>query len=190
MQHFKRMRVSGGVTNPMVSIRGPVRSLAHDDARTAVSELYRRHWAGLVRLAVLVVDERPAAEDAVQEAFADLYRHWPLRDNDKALGWLRTTVLNRCRSVLRRRRTARLYTPPHEEPNASAESSALLGEDRLQVRQALQALPNRTREVLVLRYYLDLPFADIAQTLGISESSARSTSSRGIAVLTEKLKEL
>lgn len=174
----------------MVSIRGRQRTLAHDDARTAVSELYRRHWVGLVRLAVLVVDDRPAAEDAVQESFADLYRHWPLRDNDKALGWLRTTVVNRCRSVLRRRRTARLYTPPHEEPNASAESTALLGEDRLQVRQALQSLPARTREVLVLRYYLDLPFADIAQTLGINESSARSTSSRGIAILTEKLKEL
>ena len=66
----------------------------------------------------------------------------------------------------------------------------MLGEDRLQVRQALQPLPRRTREVLVLRYYLDLPFAEIAQTLGISESSARSTSSRGIAILTEKLKEL
>ncbi|TCC65530.1 hypothetical protein E0H73_00880 [Kribbella pittospori] len=68
----------------MVSIRGPVRSLAHDDARTAVSELYSRHWAGLVRLAVLVVSDRPAAEDAVQEAFTDLYRHWPLRDNEGA----------------------------------------------------------------------------------------------------------
>ena len=174
----------------MVSIRGPVRSLAPDDARAAISELYRLHWAGLVRLAVLMVDERPAAEDAVQEAFTDLYRHWPLRDNDKALGWLRTTVVNRCRSVLRRRRVARLYTPPPEEPNASAESSAMLGEDRLQVRRALQALPRRTREVLVLRYYLDLPFAEIAETLGISQSSARSTSSRGIAILTEKLKEL
>jgi RNA polymerase sigma-70 factor (sigma-E family) len=174
----------------MVSIRDPLRSLARDETRDAVSELYRRHWVGLVRLAVLMVDDRPAAEDAVQETFADLYRHWPLRDNDKALGWLRTTLVNRCRSVLRRRRTARLYTPPHEEPNASAESSAMLGEDRLQVRQALQALPRRTREVLVLRYYLDLPFAEIAETLGISQSSARSTSSRGLAILTEKLKEL
>jgi len=184
------MHVYGDVTNPMVSIREPVRSLAYDDARSAVSELYQRHWVGLVRLAVLMVDDRPAAEDAVQETFADLYRNWPLRDNDKALGWLRTTLVNRCRSVLRRRRTARLYTPPHEEPNASAESSAMLGEDRLQVRQALQALPRRTREVLVLRYYLDLPFAEIAGTLGISRSSARSTASRGIALLTEKLKEI
>jgi RNA polymerase sigma-70 factor (sigma-E family) len=174
----------------MVSIRGPVRSLAHDDARTAVSELYSRHWAGLVRLAVLVVNDRPAAEDAVQEAFTDLYRHWPLRDNDKALGWLRTTVVNRCRSVLRRRRTAQLYTPPHEEPHDSAESTAVLGEDRLQVRRALQALPTRSREVLVLRYYLDLPFDEIAQILGISPSTARATASRGLSALTQKLEEV
>jgi RNA polymerase sigma-70 factor (sigma-E family) len=174
----------------MVSISGPHRALAQDDARTAVSELYQQHWVGLVRLAVLVMDDRQAAEDVVQEAFADLYRHWPLRDSDKALGYLRTAVLNRSRSVLRCRKVARLYTPPHEAPNVSAESSAVLGEDRLQVRRALRALPTRTRAVLVLRYYLDLPFAEIAETLGISESTARSTASRGLAVLTQKLKEV
>jgi RNA polymerase sigma-70 factor (sigma-E family) len=174
----------------MVSISDPYRALARDDARTAVSELYQQHWAGLVRLAVLVMDDRQAAEDVVQEAFADLYRHWPLRDSGKALGYLRTAVLNRSRSVLRRRKVARLYTPPHEAPNASAESSAVLGEDRLQVRRALRALPTRTRAVLVLRYYLDLPFAEIAETLGISESTARSTASRGLAVLTQKLEEV
>jgi RNA polymerase sigma-70 factor (sigma-E family) len=174
----------------MVSIRGPVRSLAHDDVRAAVSELYNRHWAGLVRMAVLVVDERQTAEDSVQEAFVELYRHWPLRDNDKALGYLRTTVLNRCRSILRRRRVARLYTPPHEEHHDSAESTAVLGEERLQVRRALQSLSRRNREVLVLRYYLDLPFDDIAQTLGISSSTARATASRGLTALTKKLEDV
>ncbi|HWD77544.1 MAG TPA: SigE family RNA polymerase sigma factor [Kribbella sp.] len=160
------------------------------DTQGAVSALYEQHWVGLLRLAVLMVDDRQAAEDVVQEAFAELYRHWPLRDPDAALTYLRTAVVNRSRSVLRRRKVARLYIPPHEAPNASAESDAVLGEERSQVQQALQALPRRTREVLVLRYYLDLPFAEIAQTLGISESSARATSSRGIAVLTERLKEL
>jgi RNA polymerase sigma-70 factor (sigma-E family) len=155
-----------------------------------VSALHQQHWAGLVRLAVLVMNDRQAAEDVVQEAFADLYRHWPLREPGKALGYLRTAVLNRSRSVLRRRKVARLYNPPHEAPNVSAESSAVLGEDRLQVRQALRALPTRTRAVLVLRYYLDLPFAEIAETLGISESTARATASRGLAVLTQKLEEV
>jgi RNA polymerase sigma factor (sigma-70 family) len=174
----------------MVSIRGPLRPLAQDDARAAVSELYRLHWAGLVRLAVLVMDDWQAAEDVVQEAFANLYPHWPLRESAAALGYLRTAVLNGSRGVLRRRRVARLYIQPHETPNPSAESSAVVGEDRLQVRHALRTLSTRAREVLVLRYYLDLSFAEISQTLGISESAARSTSSRALANLTQKLEEL
>jgi RNA polymerase sigma-70 factor (sigma-E family) len=161
-----------------------------EDAHTAVSGLYQQHWVGLVRLAVLMVDDRQAAEDVVQEAFAALYRHWPLRETDAALGYLRTTVLNGARSVLRRRKVARLYIPPHQAPNSSAESDAVLSEERAQVQHALQGLPRRTREVLVLRFYLDLPFAEIAQILGIGESSARSASSRGLAVLTDRLKEL
>jgi RNA polymerase sigma factor (sigma-70 family) len=83
-----------------------------------------------------------------------------------------------------------LYTPPHQAPGLSAESAAVLGEERLQVQRALQGLPTRTREVLVLRYYLDLPFAEIAALLGIAESSARSTSTRGLATLTERLKDI
>lgn len=174
----------------MVSIRHPHRALASDDARIAVSELYRQQWRGLVRLAVLVTDDRQTAEDVVQEAFAQLYRRWPLQDSGKALAYLRTTVLNGSRSVLRRRRVARLYTPPHEAPNDFAESTAVLGEERLQVQRALQALPIRTREVLVLRYYLDLPFDEIAQLLGIGASTARATASRGLTTLTDKLKDV
>lgn len=170
----------------MVSMSRP----APVDAQSAVSALYQQHWVGLLRLAVLMVDDRQAAEDVVQEAFTELYRRWPLRGADAALAYLRTAVLNRSRSVLRRRKVARLYIPPHQTPNASAESDAVLGEERSQVQRALQALPRRTREVLVLRYYLDLPFAEIAQLLGIGESSARATSSRGLAVLTERLEEL
>jgi RNA polymerase sigma-70 factor (sigma-E family) len=160
-----------------------------DDAPAAVTRLYQQHWVGLVRLAVLMVDDRQQAEDVVQEAFAQLYRHWPLDDAGKALGYLRTTVLNRSRSVLRRRRVARLYTPPAERPGASAETEVVLDEDRREVQRALRKLPRRTREVLVLRYYLDLSHGEIAQTLGISESTARGTASRGLAILTEHLKE-
>ncbi|ONI76634.1 RNA polymerase subunit sigma-24 [Kribbella sp. ALI-6-A] len=160
-----------------------------DDTPAAVTRLYREHWVGLVRLAVLMVDDRQQAEDLVQEAFAELYRRWPLDDSGKALAYLRTTVLNRSRSALRRRRVARLYTPPADRPGASAESEVVLGEERLEVQRALSTLPRRTREVLVLRYYLDLSHGEIAQTLGISESTARATASRGLAILTEQLKE-
>ncbi|GAA3560100.1 SigE family RNA polymerase sigma factor [Kribbella ginsengisoli] len=188
-QRFRSLDVSKGVTNLVVSIRHPHQATAPDDAHAAVSELYDRQWRGLVRLAVLVIDDRQTAEDIVQEAFAQLYRRWPLKDSDKALGYLRTIVLNASRSTLRRRKVARLYTPPHQAPQDSAENAAVLGEQRLEVQRALQTLPTRPREVLVLRYYLDLPFDEIAQILGISASTARSTASRGLTALTKQLKE-
>ncbi|MEU4197946.1 sigma-70 family RNA polymerase sigma factor [Kribbella sp. NPDC026611] len=179
------------MTNPVVSIeQHPHQVAAGGEARDAVTALYGREWRGLVRLAVLVIDDRQTAEDIVQEAFAQLYRRWPLKDSDKALGYLRSTVLNASRSALRRRRVARLYTPPHQAPQDSAESTAVLGEQRQEVRRALQGLSTRPREVLVLRYYLDLPFEEIAEILGISASTARSTASRGLTALTKKLEEL
>ena len=183
MQRFTPRRVLGGVTNHIVAL------VQSEDTPAAVSELYRQYWVGLVRLAVLVVDDRESAEDVVQEVFTELYRKWPLDDSNKVLGYLRTAVLNRSRSVLRRRRVARLYTPPSARSGDSAESAAVVGENRQEVQRALQALPIRSREVLVLRYYLDLPYAEIGQTLGISESTARATASRGLAALTKKLKE-
>jgi RNA polymerase sigma-70 factor (sigma-E family) len=188
-QRFGSGRVSKGVTNLVVSMGHPHQATAPDDAHTAVSELYGQHWRGLVRLAVLVIDDRQTAEDIVQEAFAQLYRRWPLEDSAKALAYLRTIVLNAGRSTLRRRKVARLYIPPHQPPADSAEDTAVLGEQRLEVQRALQSLPTRAREVLVLRYYLDLPFDEIAQILGISASTARGTATRGLTALTKKLKD-
>jgi RNA polymerase sigma-70 factor (sigma-E family) len=156
-----------------------------------VAELYHQHWVGLVRFAVLLLDDHAAAEDTVQESFGDLLRGWDrLNDKDKALAYLRKAVLNRSRSALRRRRTARLHVPEDAQPEGSAEQVAVLREDHAEVHRAVSALPTRMREVLVLRYYLDLPFAEIAQTLGIGESSARAAATRGIAALNRQLKDL
>ena len=81
----------------MVSISRPVPV----DTQGAVSALYEQHWVGLLRLAVLMVDDRQAAEDVVQEAFAELYRHWPLQDPDAALAYLRTAVVSQVLLVTR-----------------------------------------------------------------------------------------
>src|SRR5438309_4849853 len=84
-------------------------SAAADAADAAVAALFRTHRLGLVRLAVLLVDDRETAEDVVQDAFAALHRRWgSLTSEDAALGYLRTCVVNGSRSVLRRRRTVRL----------------------------------------------------------------------------------
>lgn len=157
------------------------------DRDEALSALFTAHYAGLLRLAVLLVD--PAtAEDVVQDAFARLYGRWrTLRDPDKALPYLRSCVLNGARSRLRSLRTAARHAPPPGADTESAEDAALVHAEHDEVLAALDRLPRRQREVLVLRYYLDLAEADIARTLGISAGSVKQHASRGIAALTRSL---
>ena len=74
------------------------------DADTALEQLYAAHWRGLVRLAVLLLRDQGAAEEVVQDAFVAMHDRWrSLRDPDKALAYLRQTVVNRSRSALRHR---------------------------------------------------------------------------------------
>ena len=138
-------------------------------APRTLADLYREHRMRMVRLAILLVDDPSTAEDVVQEAFAGLHRHWSgLRDEAAALGYLRTAVVNGSRSVLRRRRTARDYVPPHQVNARSAESLAMLSAEHQAVVDALATLPPRQREVLVLRYYGGLSEAEIAEATGIT----------------------
>lgn len=155
-----------------------------DPAPLTLEDLYRTHRMRLVRLAILLVDEPTTAEDVVQEAFTGLYRHWSgLRDEAAALGYLRTAVVNGSRSVLRRRRTARGYVPPHNPNARSAESLAMLTAEHQAVVTALGRLPRRQREVLVLRYYGSLTEAEIAEATGVSKGTVKSTASRALDAL-------
>ena len=158
-------------------------------AETAVTALYEAHALGLVRLAYVMLGDRAAAEDVVQEAFGGLYRRWnELSDKERALAYVRSSVLNGCRSALRRRR---VQGPEalHQPPAPSAETTALTIEERREVMRALRRLPGRQREVLVLRFYLDEPEAEIARVMGISPSTVRSTTHRGLAALGRLLEE-
>lgn len=153
-------------------------------APMTLEDLYRTHRMRLVRLALLLVDEPATAEDVVQEAFTGLHRHWGnLRDAAAAIGYLRTAVVNGSRSVLRRRKTARDYTPPHVANARSAESLAMLTAEHQSVVHALSQLPPRQREVLVLRYYGNLTEAEIAEAAGISKGTVKSTASRALEAL-------
>jgi RNA polymerase sigma-70 factor (sigma-E family) len=152
-------------------------------ASQAVTALYREHATGLIRLAVVMLGDRPTAEDVVQEAFCGLYRRWAhLSDPAKSLPYVRSAVLNGCRTVIRRRsrHNGRLAAEPAA---ASAEHDALLGEEHRAVIQGVRKLPPRQREALVLRYFMDLDVAEIAQSMGISPGTVKSTLSRGIAAL-------
>ena len=167
---------------------GELVPVASDGRRSDVTidDIYRSHRMGMVRLAILLVDDQASAEDVVQEAFAGLFRNWSgLRDNAAAIGYLRTAVVNGSRSMLRRRRTARAYVPPHPGTERSAESLALLTAEHQAVVSALGDLAPRQREVLVLRYYGGLSEAEIAEATGLSKGTVKSTASRAVAKLGE-----
>jgi RNA polymerase sigma-70 factor (sigma-E family) len=152
------------------------------DADAAVAALFRSHRLSLVRLARLLVDDLETAEDVVQDAFSALHRRWhAIADQKAALGYLRTSVVNGSRSVLRRRRTARAYVWPDGARLSvdGADSGVLLDEEHLAVLAALRRLPSRQREVIVLRYWADLSEAEIAATLDISVGAVKSSASRG-----------
>jgi RNA polymerase sigma-70 factor (sigma-E family) len=160
------------------------------DAQTAVTALYQEHALGLVRLAHVMLGDRTAAEDVVQEAFGGLYRRWAhLSDTDRALPYVRSAVLNGSRSALRRRRKASLEEDVQQPVAVSAEAAVLTGEQRREVMEALRRLPGRQREVLVLRFYLDEPEAEIARLMGIGQSTVRSTTHRALAALARLLGE-
>lgn len=155
-----------------------------------VAGLFRAHAVALVRVATLLLGDQQSAEDVVQDAFFGLYRGLPgLRDRSKALPYLRASVINGSRSVLRARKRAFLRKVQHEPPVWSAESAAMAGEDRKALLAAVARLPRRAREVLALRYYLDLADHEIAAALGISRATVSSTASRALAKLARELKE-
>jgi RNA polymerase sigma-70 factor (sigma-E family) len=163
------------------------------DARQAVTALYQAHAVGLIRLAVVMLGDRGAAEDVVQDAFCGLYRRWDhLADHASALPYVRSSVLNGCRTLLRQRsrRQGRgaAETGPWESTE-SAESSALVGEEHREVLAALRRLPDRQREALVLRFYLELAEPEIARSMGISQGTVKSTTSRALAALGRLLQE-
>ena len=148
-------------------------------------ELYRRQWRGMVRLAVLLVDDASLAEDLVQDAFAALHRQQhALRSPHAATAYLRASVVNLSRSALRRRIVARKHaTVPERDEAPAADANLLLSSEHAEVLVLLRALPQRQREVLVLRYWNGVPEAEIAEILGISVGTVKSSASRGIAAL-------
>ena len=157
-------------------------------ADEALEQLYAAHWRQLVRLSVLLVRDQGTAEEVVQDAFVAVHARWSrLRDPDRALAYLRQAVVNRSRSALRHRAvvarhaaTVRLADSADPTPDSDRRAAVLA---------AMRALPDRQREVLALRYYLDLSEADIADTLGISRGAVKSHASRGAATLRSLLQE-
>lgn len=157
---------------------------ADRDADRAVTALYAAHYRSLVRLAALLVRDVATAEEVVQESFIAMHGGWRrLRDGDKALWYLRQSVVNRSRSVLRHRVVVDRHAPKPPPDMPSAEQGAIAQLERSAVVTALRTLPARQREALVLRYYGDLSEAQIASTMGISRGAVKSHAARGMSSL-------
>lgn len=155
-----------------------------------VDVLFRRHYAGLLRLGVVMLGSREAAEDAVQDAFVALHRHRrSLRDPEAAEAYLRSAVLNRCRSWVRRQVTQRAARPlllvrEHQE---SPEDTTVARHEVESLVTVMRTLARRQREVLACRYVLELSVAETAQLLRISEGSVKAHTHRGLQSLHKRI---
>lgn len=160
--------------------REPPGGPAELNAGHAVATLYELHYAALVRLAALLVADLATAEDIVQDAFAAVHGRWHKvrdRDADAALAYLRWSVIRQSRSV-----------PPGPAEGASAPAGDA-DEPGSKVVSALRVLSARQREVVVLRYFADLPEAEIASATGMSVAAVRNHAALAMSSLQAELGE-
>ena len=144
-----------------------------EGASHAVAALYQVHYPALVRLAALLVPDLATAEDIVQDAFAAMHGRWQVQpEADAALAYLRWSVVHRSRSV-----------PPLVPAEGTGEPAAGTGGPGSAVVSALRALSPRQREVVVLRYFADLPEAEIAAATGMSMAAVRDHAAQALSSL-------
>lgn len=154
------------------------------DGDQALTAMYSDHYRGLVRLAWLLVQDVTTAEDVVQDSFVAMHTAWRrLRDSDRALAYLRHSVVDRSRSTRRHPALAghKAFQPGTDTP--SAELSALPSLEHAAVVRPLRSLPARQREALALKYYGNLSEAQVASAMGVSQGAVKRHMARAIAAL-------
>jgi RNA polymerase sigma-70 factor (sigma-E family) len=153
-----------------------------------VRALYEERHVELVRFATFILGDVHAAEDACQEAFMRVYDAWDrLEDPERAVAYLRATVVNLSRGRHRRRLVAERHQPLRLVPVASAEDDAMGRVGRSAVLDAVSALPSRQRACVVMRHWLRMTEGEIAATLDVSVGSVRTHNKRGLQTLERKL---
>jgi RNA polymerase sigma-70 factor (sigma-E family) len=176
----------GGLAGTWSCGAGP----AARDADRAVTALYLTHYRPLVRVAALLVGDLATAEEIVQDSFVAVHAAWRrLPDADHALSYLRRSVVDRSRSALRQHvvvdKAAPRLTPDlpagQDETSIEVERSAFIS--------ALWTLPARQREIVVLRYFADLPATQIAAATGISQGAVKAHTARAMSSLRAELRK-
>jgi DNA-directed RNA polymerase specialized sigma24 family protein len=160
----------------------PPDGLEAEDADHAMASLYQAHYRPLVQLAALLVTDVATAEDIVQESFVAVHGSWhmlPDTGTGALLSHLRRSVILRSRSATRLPVAGDMPAPrrpfnDHQAGPPRPESAVIA---------ALRALPARQREVMVLRYFAELPEAEIASATGMSLAAVRSYAARAMEAL-------
>jgi RNA polymerase sigma-70 factor, ECF subfamily len=155
----------------------------------AYDELYRRHRDRVARVAYLLLGDADQAQDAVQEAFLVGWRDLRnLRDPDRFRAWVTGIAVNMCRrrrrGAARAGRTAASESQPPYGASDEGDAAVL----RVAVRRAVEALPPRMREAVVLRFYCGFAEAEIAATLRIAPGTVKSRLGRARARLAVSLR--
>ncbi len=160
-------------------------------AAAGIASLYARERRALIRLGYLLTGDLAAAEDLVHDAFAGLQSRWGrLAEPERALGYVRVTMINRSRTIHRRAALHRQRAPrtlARDDP--PADEAYLRGEEQRRVAELVGRLPRRQRQVVALRYWSGLSEAQIAGALGISSGTVKSTAARALAALARALEE-
>jgi RNA polymerase sigma factor (sigma-70 family) len=190
--------MTGGVGQPFAESRvvPGVRVIVSDptDRAAGLRSLFDAHATRAVRFAALLGADDP--EDVVQDAFCRLYERYQgggIADLDDAGAYLNRVVVNLVRDR-HRRRVVRWHRTHLERRDAerhaeSAEETSVRTSEARRVLAALDHLPERRREAVVLRYWLDLPYAEIAALMGTTAGAAKSAVSRGLDDLHRHLED-
>ncbi len=174
----------GSASPPVVVPLASARTQRHRE----LAELFRREHRSLVRLAALLVDDVGAAEEIVQDAFVALDRSWgEVRERGRVDAYMRSIVLNGARARMRRRVVERKHQPAPARSAPGADEAVLRSAEAAEVLAAVRTLPHRQREVIVLRYWSDLPLTGIADELDISVGSVKTHLHRATAAVAARL---
>ncbi len=162
------------------------RDIPEVDARAAFEAFFERHHQELARLAFSLTGDHAEADDVAADALVEAWRAWDrVQAADHPLAYVRRIVVNlsadRIRRAVRDRRGRRLLGPLRAWVQTPDPGPVL------DLQAAILLLPPRRRACVVLRHVYDLPFAEVARTLGITEGAAKSQTFDGLAQLRELL---
>lgn len=178
-----RATVAGGVPMEDSGEHVDVLAVGSERIRTGEFEVFAAEAApALARTAWLLTGDVRQAEELVQQALIRTYLAWPRARSRDPLAYARRTLANLRIDTWRARRRE-VLTAPAQLPDGVVASSAERVAERDQLVRALALLSARTRRVVVLRYLEGLSEREVADDLGVSLGTVKSTASRGLAQL-------